>query len=55
MDGNVKKEAGGQFKRNEYGMPETPDFPGYGEPFYKQVVKETGDKFLIKKSIYETK
>ncbi len=54
MDGNVKKESNGQFKRNDYGLPESPDFPGYGEPFYKQVVKETGDQFLIKKSIYET-
>jgi len=55
MDGNVKQETGGTFKRNAYGLPETPDFPGYGEPFYKQIITETSDKFLINKSIHESK
>lgn len=54
MDGNVKKERNGLFERNPYGQPEQPDFPGYDESHYRNVVRETGDHLLIKKTIHET-
>lgn len=53
IDGNVKKEANGTFKRNEWGMPAYPDFPGYDERYYRSIAKETGDKLKIGKTIYD--
>lgn len=47
IDGNVKKEADGRFKRNPYGMPASPDFPGYDEDFYRAIVKSAGDKLKV--------
>ena len=50
MDGNMKKvDADGNFMKNEYGLPLYPDFPGYDQKYYENIVKETGDHFLIKK------
>ena len=46
IDGNVKKEAGGKFLRNEYGYPANPDQPGYPDFWKKAVIKDTGDKLL---------
>ncbi|MCM1475298.1 MAG: C69 family dipeptidase [Muribaculaceae bacterium] len=49
MDGNMKKtDENGQFKRNDYGMPSQPNFPGYDRRYYEEIVKHTGDHFLIK-------
>ncbi|MCM1153162.1 MAG: C69 family dipeptidase [Muribaculum sp.] len=49
LDGNRKKvDADGKFKRSEYGMPVTPDFPGYDSLYYKQIVDQTGDHFQIR-------
>jgi dipeptidase len=48
MDGNVKKEANGQFKRNPYGMPASPDFPGYNEEYYRSIVKSAGERLKVK-------
>ncbi|MCM1290568.1 MAG: C69 family dipeptidase [Prevotella sp.] len=49
MDGNMKKvDENGDFIKNEYGVPEYPSFPGYDKKYYENIVKETGDKFLIK-------
>lgn len=48
IDGNVKKEENGSFKRNPYGVPASPDFPGYDEDFYREIVKSTGDKLKVK-------
>jgi dipeptidase len=48
MDGNVKKEEDGQFKRNPYGLPTSPDFPGYDEEFYRQIVKSAGENLEVK-------
>jgi len=45
MDGNIKKEENGQFKRNEYGTPEFPEQPKYPEWWYKIILKETGDRY----------
>lgn len=48
MDGNMKKlDDNGRFQRNEYGLPQYPEFPGYDKAYYERIVKETGDHFLI--------
>ena len=48
MDGNMKKlDADGKFPYNEYGIPVYPDFPGYDEDYYRRIVDETGDHFLV--------
>ena len=49
LDGNVKKQnEDGSFKKNEYGLPASPNFPGYDKRYYENIVKESGDHFLIK-------
>lgn len=47
MDGVVRKEDNGTFVRNEHGQPSSPQRVGYPENFYRQVVKETGDKYKV--------
>jgi len=47
IDGNVKKEENGQFKRNQYGMPASPDFPGYDEDYYRSIVNSAGDRLKV--------
>ncbi len=49
MDGNMKKtDADGNFLYNQYGLPKSPSFPGYDKKYYENIVKETGDHFLVK-------
>jgi dipeptidase len=48
IDGNVKKEENGQFKRNPYGLPASPDFPGYDEAFYRSIVNSAGERLQVK-------
>ena len=49
MDGNRKKtDADGNFQKSEYGTPLYPEFPGYDQRYYENIVKETGDHFLLK-------
>jgi dipeptidase len=48
MDGNVKKEENGRFKRNRYGMPASPDFPGYDEDYYRKIVESAGDRLKVR-------
>ncbi len=48
IDGNIKKVKNGSFERNEYGLPASPDQPGYSNDYYKTVVKQTGDKLKMK-------
>ena len=48
IDGNVKKEENGQFKRNAYGLPAYPDFPGYDEEYYRSIVKSAGERLKVK-------
>jgi dipeptidase len=48
IDGNVKKEENGQFKRNPYGLPESPDFPGYDEAYYRSIVRSAGERLQVK-------
>lgn len=51
MDGNMKKhDANGKFNRNEYGTVAYPEFPGYDKKYYENIVKESGDHFLIKEA-----
>lgn len=47
MDGVVRKEKNGEFIRNEYGKPISPDRVGYPEDYYRRIVKETGDKYKV--------
>ncbi len=47
IDGNVKKEENGTFKRNEYGEPAMPNFPGYPEWWLREIVKSTGDHLKV--------
>lgn len=47
IDGNIKKEENGTFKRNEYGLPAAPDQPGYPEWWYRAIVNSTGNHFKV--------
>lgn len=48
LDGNRKKQnEDGSFKLNQYGLPVSPDFPGYDKRYYENIVKETGEHFRI--------
>lgn len=40
LDGNIKREKNGEFERNEYGMPEYPEFPGYDEKYYRSIAND---------------
>jgi dipeptidase len=48
MDGNVKKEENGAFRRNPYGQPASPDFPGYDEAYYRRIVESAGERLKVK-------
>lgn len=49
MDGNMKKtNEDGTFVFSEYGLPVYPTFPGYDKRYYENIVKESGDHFLIR-------
>jgi len=50
IDGNIKKEKDGKFERNEWGIPVSPEQPGYPEWWYRVIVNETGDHFKIEGS-----
>lgn len=47
MDGVVRKEKNGEFIRNEHGQPSSPQRVGYPDRFYREVVKQTGDKYKV--------
>lgn len=48
LDGNVKKEdAPGKFSRTEDGVPVYPDFPGYDERYFRQIVDSEGDRLRV--------
>ena len=47
VDGVVKKEENGEFKRNEHGEPASPNRPGYSNEHYRKVIEETGDKYKV--------
>lgn len=47
LDGNMKKEKDGKFLENGYGQLASPDFPGYSEEYYRDIVRETGDRYKV--------
>jgi dipeptidase len=47
MDGNVKKEENGRFKRTNEGIAVYPDQPGYPEWWYRAIANSTGDKLKV--------
>lgn len=47
VDGVIKKEENGQFKRNPYGEPESPLRPGYSNEYYQKIIDQTGDKYKV--------
>ncbi len=48
LDGNLHPEKDGEFLRNEYGNPHSPDYPGYNDEYYQRIIEETGDKLKLK-------
>ncbi len=49
LDGNRKKlDKDGNFARNPHGKPLSPDFTGYPQDFYEHIVRQTGDRLLLK-------
>ncbi len=46
-DGNVKQERKRKFIDNGWGVPEKIEQPGYSEEFYREIIRETGDRFKI--------
>ena len=47
LDGVVKKEENGEFKRNPHGEPASPDRPGYSNEHYRKIIEETGNKYKV--------
>ena len=48
IDGNVKKEENGKFKRTEFGGCAMPNQPEYPQWFYRQIVKDHGNIIEVK-------
>jgi len=48
VDGVVKREENGKFKRNPYGNPDSPIRPGYPVEFHRKVIEQTGDKYKVR-------
>ena len=48
LDGNIKKEKDGQFERNAYGNPVSPQFGGYTQDYFETIVKGSGDYLRVK-------
>ena len=47
LDGNVKIEENGRFKRNEAGQPVQPKFGGYTQDYYNTVARGSGDRLKV--------
>lgn len=47
IDGVIKQEENGQFKRNPYGEPANPLRPGYSNEYYQKIIDQTGDKYKV--------
>lgn len=48
LDGNIHPEEDGEFLRNEHGNPHPPEYPGYDEEYYRDVIEDAGDKLKMK-------
>ncbi len=47
LDGNIKKEENGAFKRSPEGMPVQPVFGGYNERYFRSIVEDAGDRLKV--------
>lgn len=47
IDGVIKPEVNGEFKRNQYGQPANPIRPGYSNEYYQKIIDQTGDKYKV--------
>lgn len=47
IDGNIKQERNGIFLENGHGLPAKPGSAGYSEDFYRNIVKETGERLKV--------
>lgn len=47
VDGVIKREENGQFKRNPYGEPSSPLRPGYSNEYYRKIIDQTGEKYKV--------
>ncbi len=48
MDGNMKQEENGVFKRNDYGYPLPPKHIDYPDWWKKLIIEQSGDRFLYR-------
>ena len=44
----LKPVENGKFKRSEYGYGATVKRPGYSEDYWKKIINESGDQYLMK-------
>jgi len=50
LDGNIKKQnPDGSFKRTATGLPESPEFGGYNQRYFRSIVNEQGDRLRTRK------
>ena len=47
VDGVIKPEVNGEFKRNQHGQPASPIRPGYSNEYYQKIIDQTGDKYKV--------
>jgi dipeptidase len=47
IDGVIKQEENGKFKRNPYGQPANPLRPGYSNEYCQKIIDQTGDKYKV--------
>ena len=48
LDGNVKQEENGEFLRNPWGYPKSPQFPGYPDSWKENLIDKTGDQYKLR-------
>lgn len=49
LDGNIKRQnPDGSFKRSETGLPVQPQYGGYDERYFRQIVNENGDRLKVR-------
>ena len=47
LDGNIKKEENGTFKRSADGMPVQPVFGGYNDRYFRSIVDDAGERLEV--------
>lgn len=47
LDGNIKKEADGKFARTPEGMPVQPEYGGYDDRYFRNIVNEKPEHFKV--------